>query len=254
MRIFNSTVEAVKEIERDLWEMGHRVHTRTVQDKIVEGDEDYDSKELVGYSFQLTEGKDWMQSFTALGMKDSEDCVKYVVQEAQDRCVKREDGNLNPGVSWDNRPSVWEEFLEREGGEERFSYTYPERIFTPLGREVIINQQEEIMLLHHNDPPSRQLILQIFQVQDLMNAGGQRRIPCTMHYQLLRRGNVLYLIHVMRSLDLYTHLAVDLSISWLMVNFYRGRLGLTNSCQPRVIMQVGSLHGFKKDMLPRGIF
>jgi hypothetical protein len=243
MRIFGNAVEAVKEVERDLYEMGLRVKTQSYQDKDISLDEDYETKELLGYSFTLTDGNDWQDTFMALGMKDADRCIAYVLNESMDR-LSHPVGSLNPGKSWLSRKEVWEPFLH----DGKFSYTYPERIHsTPA-----IHQINHLERVHNLDPKSRQLVIQIYnQVLDDHNRGGKARVPCTMHYQFLHRGEFLYLIANMRSCDLYTHFAIDLSIAWFMAHYFAGQWGA--QC-PRLMMQFGSLHGFRKDMQPRGIF
>ena len=244
MRIFISMVEAVKEVERDLWEMGHKVHTKTYQDKDIEGKDEYHQKELVGYSFVLAGGSDWRDSFKTLGILEDGACMRYVLAELAARVWEAK--NLNPGVAYVQRLKVWEPFIHGDG---RFAYTYAERIFD-YGPGV--NSQEVLLDRYKTDPSSRQLVLPIYSAtQDRSYV--PRRIPCTMHYQLLHRPPFFYLIHNMRSCDLYTHFAIDLSISWLMAKWYMEKLEI-KECQPRVIMQIGSLHAFKKDMTPRGIF
>lgn len=252
MRIFNCAVEAVREVERDLGEMGHKVHTKTYQDKVIEGRDEYSQKELVGYSFTLTSGTDWPDCFLALGLKDPEQCKEYVLIEAQDRVFKP-NYPLNPGKSWEKRKEVWKQFFENTGG---FSYTYPERLHSFKGlHRIRYNQLEEILRLSEMDPESRQLVLPIFDFrEDNTGRGGVYRVPCTMHYQILIRPPFFYLIHNMRSCDLYTHFALDMSISWLMLQFLKGIMGAKKEWTPRLIMQIGSLHAFKKDLAPRNIF
>lgn len=249
MRIFNSTVEAVREIERDLWEMGHRIHPNTMQDKNVKDDPDFDTRELVGYDFMLINGNDWQDSFHALGMKDWKACIDYVLEEFTGRVYKP--ANINPGYAWVHREEVWKPFLERD---QKFSYTYPERIHALDDTAVIssINQLEVIEAIHKEDSSSRQLVINIYDAgHDHHKRLGKARVPCTMHFQFLHRDPSVFIIQSMRSLDLYTHLAIDLSILWLMVSHYAKQWGA--EC-PRAIMQVGSLHGYEKDMKLRKIF
>lgn len=236
MRIFDSIRQCVKEVERDLWEMGMRVKGKSFQDKKGE----YETKEMVGYGLTLTDGKDWENCFRALGFEDEKECIEYVVNESLDRIKPPE--NLNPGKSCEYRPQVWNQFLEEDG---KFSYTYPERIHSS-------NQITLLEDLLTRDSGSRQGIIQIYDSgNDHISRGGYRRVPCTMHYQVLLRGEFLYLIHNMRSCDLYTHFPIDLSISWLMANYFTGRF---KARCPRVIMQIGSLHAFKKNLESRKIF
>jgi hypothetical protein len=245
MRIFQSAVEAVKEVERDLWEMGHKVKNKSVQDQVGE----VESREIVGYSFTLLDGQDWPETFETLGLKDGRDCRRYVEAEFSERIQPL--NPPNPGLAWMERPDVWNKFLH--GG--RFSYTYSERMhelrapFT--GDQLVLNQMKSTNFLRSDkDPSSRQLVIQIYDAHlDSMNRGGIARVPCTMYYQILYRNGICYLIHNMRSCDLYTHFPIDLSISWLLSKYVAGKDEIS-----RVIMQFGSLHAFEKDLKPRGIF
>ena len=58
MRIFKDCDEAINEIERDLYEIGVRVKVPTVQDKDVRGLEEYETKEMEGYSFMILDQSD----------------------------------------------------------------------------------------------------------------------------------------------------------------------------------------------------
>ena len=53
MRIFNDFNEALSEIKRDLAEMGIDVHTKTMQNKNIENDDNYSTKELQFYSYRI---------------------------------------------------------------------------------------------------------------------------------------------------------------------------------------------------------
>lgn len=222
--------------------MGHVVTTKSMQDKVG----DFTTKELIPYNFMVTSSQGWTKLFEALGYSDIE-CINaraYVLRESQNRMHRiSPDQNLNPGTSWETRPEIWSKFLEADG---KFSYTYPERIHQP-------NQIGRIDELVRKDPRSRHLIINIYEPSlDDYRRGGVRRVPCTMHYQLLIRDDALYLIQVMRSLDLYTHLPIDLSVGLLMLDYFKERYKLT--CQTRFVMQVASLHAYKTDLDKRGIF
>jgi hypothetical protein len=217
--------------------------TKTYQDKDITGDVDYETKEILGYSFTLTNGDDWTQSFGELGMLDGGDCVDYVRTEATDRLSVPTNYPLNPGVSWIHRRGVWEKFLIPD--KNQFHYSYPERIHGS-------NQMHTLRYFHEKDPSSRQLIVQIYnQDKDSGLRVGGGRVPCTMHYQFLHRGDQFYTIVNMRSCDLYTHFAIDMSIAWHMGAILAEEWGATCS---KLIMQFGSLHAFAKDLKPRGIF
>ena len=50
MRLYVKAEEAFEEIKRDLAEMGIWVRPKTMQDKIIEGNPDYETTELQNYS------------------------------------------------------------------------------------------------------------------------------------------------------------------------------------------------------------
>ena len=53
MRIYVDALEMIKEVERDLYEMGTRVQSHTVQDRDVHADKDFETLELFGYAYKL---------------------------------------------------------------------------------------------------------------------------------------------------------------------------------------------------------
>ena len=77
MRIFTTCKESVREIERDLWEMGIEVQTYSMQDKVIEGDESFFTKEVSPYSFQITKP-----------MGDPEEFINYLHPEEKDKLLR----------------------------------------------------------------------------------------------------------------------------------------------------------------------
>ena len=53
MRIYTDAVEMIKEVERDLFEMGIRYQSTTVQDRIVGNDPEFQTIELTAYQYSL---------------------------------------------------------------------------------------------------------------------------------------------------------------------------------------------------------
>lgn len=247
MRIFSSASEAVREVERDLWEMGTRVNTRSYQDKVNE-QEGFTSYELVGYSFTLTNrGEDWENIFKILRYPDAAACVRYVDSEWRSR-LSLPNSDEDPTRL---RRNVWDNFREEDG---KFAYTYRERMCTPV-RGNSTSARAQVHGLHINDPHSRQLVIPIYSgVLDNERRGGKRRVPCTMYYQVLDRGNEFYFIHNMRSCDLYTHFPIDMMVSWFMAEFFLRSMSEENAKCPKLVMTFGSLHAFEKDLKARQIF
>ena len=57
MRIYMDWPEAYEEVKRDLAEMGILVKPKSMQDKIIEGNEDYETMELQNYSYSILHAK-----------------------------------------------------------------------------------------------------------------------------------------------------------------------------------------------------
>lgn len=237
MRIFTNLLEAHKEIERDLHEMGILVHPETYQDKNIKDNPDFETKELFGYGYMITNTHSTMveKQFEELGGN-----IFYLQHELIDRLSK---GWLNPGSAYLKRPEVWETFLQKG----KFSYTYNERIRTQL--PVVLEQLRQ-------NPNTRQAVITIYDHHhDLAHMGGQARIPCSMHYQYMRRvredKTKLDSIYTMRSCDFYTHFIYDSALGMLMQDYIAHEVGIESG---RFVHFIGSLHAYRKDWEKRRVF
>jgi len=169
MRIYSDTLQMIKEEERNLIEMGTEVKGYSMQDKIIEGDEDYYTKEIRGTCFILKTGErikemiDYINKEYNAGLS-----MEWIEAEAKERVSQH---FVNPGMAWTLRKDVWQEFLHQdEKGQNKFSYTYNERIKPQLSKVI-----QEL----HDRPNTRQAIIEIHNnVFDLENMGGKKRIPC----------------------------------------------------------------------------
>jgi len=236
MRIFSKCSEAVREVERDLWELGTTVKPHTMQDKYVKGDEDYYTKEMQSYSFMVTNPDDENSFLSYLFEDDYQRMLEWALADFKERTSAR---LINPGEAWKLRSEVWEEFIH----DGRFHYTYNERIRTQLTRII-----EELK----KNSPTRQAIISIHNnTIDLQNIGGKGRIPCSMFYNFMIRGDKLNCVYTMRSCDFLTHFPFD---NWHAIQ-------LQKYISSQIGVPVGnytyfstSLHAYYKDMKTRGIF
>lgn len=235
MRIYTSAFEAIKEVERDLWEMGTDVPCNTVQDRVVKGDpNDGMTKELVAYGYMISQAPSEEDLRAALAHTGCN--YKWALHESEDRT--RLD-LINPGMTWQIDRELWGKYI-RKG---RFAYTYNERIREQLER--LIEELKE-------NPNTRQGIITMYdRHQDMNNWGGVDRVPCTMHYQFVRRLDKLNIIYVMRSCDFLKHFATDLYLATALLKFVAREIG---SPVGTVTHFMGSLHAFHGDMKKRGIF
>ena len=155
MRIFLNCTEAVKEVERDLVEMGIHNHPETMQDKQVGDNPDFDTLEIMGYSYCIKDFKD--KDFILEYLKIPQ---HYCDQEFHDRVQCQ---ILNPGFAWVERKEIWQEFLH----DGKFAYTYNER-FNHMERV------HDIIVQLKMAPSTRQGILAVFDpCKDYPNMGGQ---------------------------------------------------------------------------------
>ena len=90
------------EVERDLIEMGTEIRTETMQDKYIADDDDYTTKEIIGYQYAI---KDTSDVDELIHMNKGS--IEWCFAEIQERIggIK-----LNPGNAWQIRRKVWEEF------------------------------------------------------------------------------------------------------------------------------------------------
>lgn len=270
MRLYFDPMTAVREIERELKEMGIQYKSSSVQN--IPGH--LDTFELPAYGFQVQEFPAMTISAALLReilkyrtpVVDGDDLVEYVVAETTARAESEIGfidharnfqepirGNyrllMNPGAAWVHRPSMWEQFRHPQTGQ--FEYTYAERM-APQWDKVMENLAKD---------GSRHGIISFWdglQIDDadgglgdwvsgidLSNTGGQHRVPCSMYYQFMKRGGKVHMTYCMRSCDFINHFAIDLMIALRLQNIVADRL----SCQVGTFtMFIGSLHMFAKDL------
>lgn len=258
MRIYSEPFQAVREVERDLWEIGIDVHPQTMQDQYVADNPDFMTKELQGYAFKIMDWV-WHPQTEANVVKyvlkrDDQSVIDYIDFEFQDRVSGVPQ---NPGHSWVKRMDLWKQFLHNG----KFHYTYSERIAPQLHRIVHEltekpDTRQAIINIHSNICPhdwsrSGAQVNDVSRSADLENMGGAGRVPCSMYYQLMRRSNKLDLIYTMRSCDYLTHFPVDLMLALRLQNWVAKRLDIGPGA---FTYFAGSLHCYRKDMAKRGVF
>lgn len=227
MRIYKDFKEAMGEIERDLAEMGTVVHPHTYQDKDVRNNPSFDTMELQNYIYTVT-------------VPDRFD-LNPTKPWADMEFVERISGKpINPGLAWEARRDVWEEFLTEAGD---FAYTYPGRMYSPIDQlKHIINRLQQ-------DPASRQMFLSLWRPDDCQKFGGISRIPCSLGYYFQIRRGKLNMTYLQRSADFVTHLVNDIYLAYRLQEYVAMKLCIRtgNFCH-----WIGSLHVFKKDL--EGVF
>jgi thymidylate synthase len=244
MRFFSNVNEALHEVQRDLVEMGINVWPKSMQNKDVSKDQNYQTKEIIGYGFRVMNARtdEALEAAAKFHQLPIEQVQRYCFAEMGDRLYEKP---LNPGTSYKLRPEVWDEFLNKKG---KFDYTYSERINLTL--QFLLDTLKR-------DVASRQAVLSIWRPLDIANSGGVSRIPCSLHYQFIIRPEndklVMNVIYTMRSCDIYTHFGFDVAMAIMLGHAVREMLPYPIRAV-HLTMNIGSLHAYRKDYEPRGVF
>lgn len=229
MRIYIDWEEAYEEVKRDLAEMGILVKPKTMQDKKVEGNEDYETKELQNYCYTILNAKSSDITGVTQPWADAE-FGERVFDPIRNNTVP-----INPGEAYKLREDVWNEYLH----DGKMAYTYNERIWYNKQIAKIVKRLAE-------DHDSRQLWLSIWNPGiDPDKLGGISRVPCSLGYNFQYREGKLNIHYVMRSCDFSTHFTNDVYLAIRLLEYVAG------ACN----MEVGnfthtmfSLHVYKKDV------
>jgi len=237
-RIFTDAVEMVNEVERDLFEMGTTYQSITVQDQDVADNPDFQTMELCGYSYMLTnfDSDNLWQMVTKSG-KVNVDWLITELCERMNGLYGKEP--LNPGIAWKNNSDFWGKFI-RNGV---FSYSYAERMQEQL--PYIIRELKE-------KPNTRQAVLTMYDKHnDMLHWGGRDRVPCSLTYQFMLREDKLVLIYNQRSCDFVKFFPSDV---WLTVGMLLHVANAIEKEPGQFIHFLGSLHAFAGDLKDKDIF
>ncbi|MBP3920442.1 MAG: hypothetical protein J6D28_02635 [Bacilli bacterium] len=236
MRIYMNWEEAYEEVKRDLAEMGILVKPKTMQDKNVEGNSDYETKELQNYCYTLLNAKSSEITGVIQPWADAEfeerifaPSISWVENGV------RKYKTINPGEAWKLREDVWKEYMH----EGKMAYTYNERIWQNEQLEKIITRLKE-------DHDSRQLWLSIWDPNtDTDKLGGVSRVPCSLGYNFQFRDGKLNMHYVMRSCDFNTHFINDVYLAIKLLEYVAKEVGMEVGSFTHTMF---SLHVYKKDI------
>lgn len=249
MRIYDNCYELMSETGRNLWEMGNIVKPKHYQNKDIENNEDFITKELICEQYCLMSMPDpkWLFIFMEEGARE------WAEAEFQERVSGIQ---WNPGKAWKLRKKIWEEFLVLG----KFDYTYPERMNAIVQYKGVQSRKlEAIVQLLKDDPDTRKAILDIYgginrghpvnNTFDAENLDGHARIPCSMYYDFLIRDNAkgekqLNICYHQRSSDFVTFFGTDVWFAWKLMEYVAAEVGI----KPGYLYHtIDSLHCYKKD-------
>lgn len=232
MRIYSSSYELMSEMGRELNSYGQTVKPKTYQNKNIEGNKDFVTKEIICQQYCLTSLQDptWLFFYSR--------SREWADAEFQERIDTSD--IINPGKAWELRKDLWEQFLVNG----KFDYTYNERI---------IHVIKPLIRLLKDDNDTRKAVLPIFNGDmdglDTDWYDGSRRIPCSMYYDFLIRQNgkgekVLHICYHQRSSDFVTHFGNDVYLAWRLMEHVAKEVGV----KPGYLYHtIDSLHTYQKD-------
>ncbi len=232
MRIYENAYQLFSESFRDMHEMSLIVKPKSMQNKNIEGDDDYITKEIQHYIYTLTALPDPQNLF----LFEDDVARQWCAAEFKERTSTM---FMNPGDAWKIRKEVWTPFLNPHG---HFDYTYSERLNQNNNLNRIVWELVE-------NPDTRQAWLPIFTPDDVPRMRSIYRIPCSLGYYFMIRDGQLNMTYVQRSADLVQHFGNDVMLAWLMLTYVFNQLLLLG-----LDLQLGnlthhifSLHSYKKD-------
>lgn len=230
MRIYSNSFELMSELGRELNSYGQTVKPKTYQNKVIEGKEEFETKELICQQYCLTSLGDPVWLFVFSHSKEWADA------EFKERINTSE--VINPGKAWELRKDLWEQFLV----DGKFDYTYNERM-------AILPYTIQLL---RSDSDTRKAVLPIFNgngEDDTLYYHGNKRIPCSMYYDFLIRQNgkgekVLHICYHQRSSDFAQHFGNDIYLAWRLMEYVAQEVGV----KPGYLYHtIDSLHIYKKD-------
>ena len=176
--------------------------------------------------------------------------IKPNLPWADDHFEERIGGKpLNPPPS-----NEWWPFAQRGNkqfkADEKFSHTYPERIFPPYRKGIRFKygDMDDVIDLLEREPFTRQAYLPIWFPEDT-GAHHKERVPCTLGYHFIRRDEWLHMFYFIRSCDYIRHFRDDIYMAMRKARFILDELQTRNKDWADVKlgiydMKIVSLHCF----------
>jgi hypothetical protein len=249
MRTFQKPSEAIKWTKERLSDCGYVVKTEKWQG--IEAPDDM--FEIMNHSFQM---------FIPQSLEELVSEVKPNLPWADEHFFERVGGlPLNPPPSHVNWPFA-QKNNEQFGGNSKFSHTYPERMWPKYASEEPNSKLSgirfdygdlaDVVDLLEKEPFTRQAFLPIWFPEDTGVTHGER-VPCTIGYHFMRRGNWLHIAYFIRSCDYIRHFRDDIYLAirklmWILDELKRRNPDMWNDVVPGYFsMHIISLHCFNKE-------
>lgn len=168
---------------------------------------------------------------------------------------------LNPPPSHVNWPFA-QRGNEKFGGNTKFSHTYPERIWPKFASDEPNSKMTgiryeygdlgDVIDLLQREPYTRQAFLPIWFPEDTGSVHGER-VPCTIGYHFIRRGDYLHVVYYIRSCDYIRHFKDDIylacrKVQWIIEKLKEKDYANWENVIPGYLsMHITSLHCFNRE-------
>jgi hypothetical protein len=231
----------------------YEVHTEKWQGREIKEDSRFRMIEILNHSFSCAIDPD---------LDELRRQINPSMPWADDHFQERVGGKpLNPPPSHNWWPYAQKNNAEF-GGLEKFSHTYPERMWSKFASEepnsimqgvrYEYGDLQDVVNLIHKEPFTRQAFLPIWFPEDTGVVFGGR-VPCTIGYHFIRRFNHLHVVYYIRSCDFFRHFRDDIymcarKVIWMIERLRELDPVEWNDVQPGMLtMHITSLHAFSHE-------
>lgn len=259
---------AAKALRDDMLKSGQVVHTERWQSVPILHRPEAEMRELLHPFFQVLMFSKDLDTYR----KDIQPNLPWADQHFE---LERVGGHpLNPGETWRDWPWALSADKFRTLPHGLFSHSYAERfwpkyagMYDPVGGELPFEYMPEthemnrgihfhygdlmdVVELLKREPLTRQAYVPIWFPEDTGAVHGER-VPCTLGYHFLRRGEQLHVFYAIRSCDLIRHFRDDLYLTVRLVLWLLDQLKEAETWEnvrPGLFsFWAGSLHCFIND-------
>jgi len=253
MKKFGRFNDVIKWTAQQMYDYSYEVHTEKWQGKEIKNDPKYTMIETLNLSFSCQMSSD---------LKEIGEQIKPNFAWADEHFEERVSGlPLNPPPSHVRWPYAQKNNAEF-GGLEKFSHTYPERIWPKFASDIPNSKMSgirydygdfaDVISLMSREPFTRQAFLPIWFPEDTGSVTGER-VPCTIGYHFIRRGDWVHVVYYIRSCDFFRHFRDDIylcakKVFWLIEKLREKDPENWNHVKPGMLtMHITSLHAWASE-------
>ena len=250
MKKFGRFNDVISWTAQQMYDYSYEVHTEKWQGKEIKHDPKYTMIETLNLSFSCQMSPD---------IKEIGEQIKPNFAWADEHFEERVGGlPLNPPPSHVRWPYAQKNNAEF-GGLEKFSHTYPERIWPKFASDIPNSKMSgiryeygdfnDVVELMSREPFTRQAFLPIWFPEDTGSVTGER-VPCTIGYHFIRRGDWVHVVYYIRSCDFFRHFRDDIylcakKVFWLIEKLREKDPENWNHVKPGMLtMHITSLHAW----------